>query len=48
MIEFMLPRKEGAFFQSTDSDQSPGRITVFGSETDNPNIEKYQYVRDGD
>lgn len=48
MIEFMLPRKEGAFFQSTDSDQSPGRITVFGSETDKPNIEKYQYVRDGD
>lgn len=26
MIEFMCPSIEGAFFQGTDSDQSPGRI----------------------
>lgn len=48
MIEFMFPRKEGAFFQATDSDQSPGRTTTLGIETDRPNIVKHQYACDGD
>ncbi len=48
MIEFMFPRKEGAFFQATDSDQSPGRTTTLGIETDRPNIVKHQYSREGD
>jgi plasmid replication initiation protein len=48
MIEFMFPRKEGAFFAATDSDQSPGRTTVLGIETDRPNIAKHQYNREGD
>jgi hypothetical protein len=48
MIEFMFPRKEGAFFQATDSDQSPGRTTTLGIETDRPNIVKHNYNRDGD
>ena len=48
MIEFMFPRKEGAFFQATDSDQSPGRTTKLGIETDRPNIVKHQYSREGD
>ena len=48
MIEFMFPRKDGAFFQATDSDQSPGRTTLSGIETDKPNIEKHQYKYIGD
>jgi hypothetical protein len=48
MIEFMLPRVEGAFFAATDSDQSPGRTTTLGIETDRPNIVKHAYNRDGD
>lgn len=48
MIEFMLPKKSDAFFHPTDSDQSPGRITGLGIQTDRANIEKYQYKRDGD
>ena len=48
MIEFMFPRKEGAFFQATDSDQSPGRTTTLGIETDRPNIVKHEYNRSGD
>ena len=48
MIEFMFPRKAGAFFQATDSDQSPGRTTTLGIETDRPNIVKHNYNRDGD
>jgi hypothetical protein len=31
MIEFMHPRKPGAFFTPTDSDGSPGRITASGN-----------------
>jgi hypothetical protein len=48
MIEFMFPRKEGAFFQATDSDQSPGRTTTLGIETDRPNIVRHHYSHDGD
>lgn len=48
MIEFMFPRREGAFFESTDSDQSPGRVTVLGIETDRANIVRHQYKNDGD
>ena len=48
MIEFMFPRMQGALFQATDSDQSPGRTTVLGIETDRPNVVKYEYNRDGD
>lgn len=28
MIEFMHPRRENAFFKSTDDDASPGRISL--------------------
>ena len=48
MIEFMFPRYKNAFFQATDTDQSPGRITTLGIETDKPNVVKNQYQRDGD
>ena len=48
MIEFMFPKIKGAFFEATDSDQSPGRVTTLGIETDRPNIVKHSYVRDGD
>jgi hypothetical protein len=48
MIEFMFPRKAGAFFQATDSDQSPGRTTTLGVETDRPNIVRHHYSHDGD
>lgn len=48
MIEFMLPRKVDAFFEPTDSDQSPGRMTVHGIETDRENVAKYTYTREGD
>jgi hypothetical protein len=48
MIEFMFPRKSGAFFQPTDSDQSPGRTTTLGIETDRPNIVRHSYNREGD
>lgn len=30
MIEFMLPRREGAFFKPTDDGASPGRIRIGG------------------
>lgn len=48
MIEFMFPRLEGTFFQATDSDQSPGRTTTLGIETDRPNIVRHSYTREGD
>jgi len=48
MIEFMVPRLKGAHFESTDSDQSPGRMSVHGAVTARPNIEKFTYKRDGD
>jgi hypothetical protein len=48
MIEFMFPRLPGAFFQATDSDQSPGRTTTLGIETDRPNVVKYDYSKEGD
>jgi hypothetical protein len=48
MIEFMFPSNQEAFFQATDSDQSPGRITNLGIETDSPNITKYVYKHEGD
>lgn len=48
MIEFMFPRLPGAFFQATDSDQSPGRTTTLGIETDRPNVVKYDYNKEGD
>lgn len=48
MIEFMLPKLEGAYFQATDSDQSPGRTTTLGIETDRPNVVKHTYNREGD
>lgn len=31
MIEFMHPRHPDAYFKSTDSDESPGRITTSGN-----------------
>ena len=31
MIEFMHPRRPGAFFRATDSNESPGRITTSGN-----------------
>lgn len=48
MIEFMFPRRIGAFFQATDSDQSPGRTTTLGIVTDRENVQKYSYKREGD
>jgi hypothetical protein len=48
MIEFMFPRLPGAFFTPTDSDQSPGRITTLGIETDRPNVVEYTYSKEGD
>lgn len=37
MIEFMRPSIPGAFYEPTDSDQSPGRTTTHGKATDAPN-----------
>ena len=48
MIEFMFPSIENAFFQATDSDQSPGRVTSLGICTDRPNIVKHEYRNEGD
>ncbi len=38
MIEYMHPSVEGAFFQATDSDQSPGRTDQKGKVSDKPNM----------
>jgi hypothetical protein len=48
MIEFMFPRLDGAHFEPTDSDQSPGRTWAHGSVSDKPNVERYAYTREGD
>jgi hypothetical protein len=48
MIEFMLPRREGAFFEATDSDQSPGRVSVHGLISDAENCPRWQYRHEGD
>lgn len=40
MIEFLRPSVEGAFFEATDSDQSPGRTTNRGVATDAPNNDR--------
>lgn len=37
LIEFMRPSVEGAFYEPTDSDQSPGRTSTRGTVTDAPN-----------
>jgi hypothetical protein len=37
MIEFMAPRHPGAFFEATDSDQSPGRVGHNGARNQNAN-----------
>ncbi len=37
MIEFMHPAHPHAFFEATDSDQSPGRTTQKGEVTISPN-----------
>lgn len=40
MIEFMHPSLPGAFYQATDADQSPGRVSAFtGRATDATNAE---------
>lgn len=38
MIEFMHPRHEGAHFEGTDSDQSPGRVRSDGSTDADRNV----------
>jgi hypothetical protein len=48
MIEFMLPRHPKAFFEATDSDQSPGRTTTYGTVTAEENVKKHVYAKDGD
>lgn len=37
LIEFMRPSREDAFYEATDSDQSPGRTSNRGTVTDAPN-----------
>lgn len=36
MFEFMYPSEPGAFFQGTDSDQSPGLISLAGERVKHP------------
>jgi hypothetical protein len=48
MIEFMAPAHPKAHFQSTDSDQSPGRTSVHGRVSPDPNIIKHSYKHEGD
>lgn len=48
MIEFMLPRHPKAHFQATDSDQSPGRKSIHGRVSSDPNIHKHEYKHEGD
>jgi hypothetical protein len=48
MIEFMHPKREGAFFQGTDSDGSPGRVWNHGTVDQRRNVETFTYKRDGD
>ena len=56
MIEFMRPSIEGAFYEPTDSNGSPGRVGVFGTISQSSNdFEREQartgksfYKRDGD
>jgi hypothetical protein len=48
MIEFMFPKNSLAHFKATDSDQSPGRTTVYGGINSDPNIRKHVYKNDGD
>lgn len=48
MIEFMLPRLQGAHYSPSDSDQSPGRITASGERTHEENVVRYKYRRGGD
>ncbi len=48
MIEFMLPRHEGAFFEPTDADQSPGRLWTHRTEaTQSANTESRELSRHG-
>ena len=48
MIEFMAPRHPKAFFKSTDSDESPGRTSVHGRVSADPNVTKHTYKHEGD
>lgn len=50
MIEFMHPRHSAAHFRGTDSDESPGRVSVLGGEnSDRNNVEVERlYARSGD
>jgi hypothetical protein len=47
MIEFMRPRHPNAHFESTDSDQSPGRKWHTGGETATANTTGRENVRQG-
>lgn len=47
MIEFMAPRRAGASFTPTDSDQSPGRVTTSGVTTEGANTISRENVRRG-
>ncbi len=48
MIEFMAPAHPRAHFESTDSDQSPGRTSVHGRVSSDPNVIKHTYRNEGD
>ncbi len=48
MIEFMHPKVPGAFFEGTDSDQSPGRVWTYGAVNQNQNTEPHRYRNGGD
>lgn len=47
MIEFMCPKREGAYFKSTDSDGSPGRVWNGGSALQTANTTDRENVRLG-
>lgn len=47
MIEYMYPKHDAAHFESTDSDQSPGRKWHTGIETPNANTTSRENIRRG-
>lgn len=47
MIEFMAPRRRDTFFEPTDSNGSPGRVSVGGNVSQTANTASRENVRRG-
>lgn len=48
MMEFMFPKHPKAHFKPTDGEESPGRTSLHGRVSRDPNVIKHQYKREGD